>query len=155
MTTLLALHVREIVQAGASGVFRDLAADVGLAPPLPLRQEIERFAQRRDGVHLQPVHDGRLGGVDSGTIIARAPSSAALTAIGSTPRTGRTAPSSAEFADDHDLVQHVLRDERPVAAVAARRPSAIGRSNAEPSLRTSAGARLIVMAPRGPGGRCW
>ena len=65
----------------------------------------------------------------------------AATAIGRTPRMPLMAPSS-ESSPRTTVSSIAWRVRQPEVA---SRPSAIGRSNDEPALRTSAGARLTVM----------
>src|SRR3990172_2699565 len=76
----------------------------------------------------------------TGTISPLAPACFAATAMGKAPRTGRTPPSSPSSP-----TMTYPSAVPPSCPVAARIPIAIGRSNAEPSFRTSAGARLMVM----------
>ncbi len=69
------------------------------------------------------------------------PSRRAQTARGSTPRTERTVPSS------DSSPASIVPSSAPAAmrSCAARIPTAIGRSNAAPSLRSPAGARLTTI----------
>ncbi len=83
-----------------------------------------------------------------GTMMPVRPSSRARMAMGRTPRTGRTVPSS---ANSPMIQKRSSRSCTMASPEAAKRPTASGRSNAAPSLRTSAGARLMVTAPRGTG----
>ena len=66
------------------------------------------------------------------------PISRAQTATDKAPRTGRIAPSS----DNSPIARCWSR--RFTAPIAPKIPSATGRSNPAPSLRTLAGARLMV-----------
>ena len=72
------------------------------------------------------------------------PSRRAAAAIGSTPRVGVNRSVERQLAEQHEIGDVPALDD----ALAARMPSAIGRSNAAPALRTSAGARLTVIAVR-------
>ena len=69
------------------------------------------------------------------------PSRLAAAAIGSTPRAGWMEPSS----DSSPSSTTSAMCRRSTTPWAARMPSAIGRSNDAPALRTSAGARLTVI----------
>ncbi len=71
----------------------------------------------------------------------RNPSRRALAAIGSTPRVAWIDPSRDNSPSS--TVSAISR--RSTMPDAARMPRAIGKSNEEPALRTSAGARLTVM----------
>jgi site-specific DNA recombinase len=76
-----------------------------------------------------------------GSSIRFMPSRRAATAIGSTPRTPLIAPSS----DNSPTTTVSSTAARVTCPEVASRPSAIGRSNDDPALRTSAGARFTVM----------
>ena len=80
-----------------------------------------------------------------GTSSARSPRRRALCATASTPATGRTAPSS----PSSPMAAARGRARSRLWPVAQSKARAIGRSNAGPSLRTSAGARLTVMRREG------
>ena len=75
-----------------------------------------------------------------GTAIARNPFSRAANVAESAPRTDRTVPSS-DNSPRNIILSNAFPKNRPMHPV---KPSAIGKSNADPSLRMSAGARLIV-----------
>ncbi len=64
----------------------------------------------------------------------------AHTAIESTPRTGRSVPSSESSPTSR------CSSLRPTVPIAPKIPSAMGKSKPAPSFRTLAGARLIVTA---------
>ena len=74
-----------------------------------------------------------------------APCARAATAIGSTPRAAWIAPSS--DSSPSSTTSSTARHSTTPAA--ASTPSAIGRSNAAPAFRTSAGARLTVTRSAG------
>jgi hypothetical protein len=76
----------------------------------------------------------------SGTATALMPLSRATIAAESAPRTGRTLPSS-ESSPRNIIRSSAFPKNCPWHPAS---PSAIGRSNADPSLRKSAGARLMV-----------
>ena len=77
----------------------------------------------------------------AGTRMRSSPSSLARTAMGSTPRTGRSVPSS----DSSPTSIVPARRSGATRPMAARMPTAIGRSNPAPSLRRSAGARFTTI----------
>src|SRR5438445_9507636 len=76
-----------------------------------------------------------------GTSRPRPPRSRTASAMLRTPGTGRTVPSR----ESSPIVRRPSSAPGGIWWVAARSPRAIGRSNAEPSLRVSAGARLTVI----------
>ena len=76
----------------------------------------------------------------SGTAMDFNPNSRAASAADSAPRTGRTLPSS-ESSPRNMHLSSCFPKNCPMHPV---RPSAMGRSNPDPSFRTSAGAKLIV-----------
>ncbi len=78
---------------------------------------------------------------------ARAPSRSAATAMGSTPRTGRTSPER-ESSPQRCSPSSGRGGTSPQAASSA---TAMGRSNPVPSLRRSAGARFTVIRLTGAG----
>ena len=77
----------------------------------------------------------------AGTINLRIPWSRASTAIGSTPGTARTAPSK----PSSPIIRKPLSSRACSAPYAPRMPTAIGKSNPDPSFFRSAGARLTVI----------
>ena len=79
-----------------------------------------------------------------GTYSARMPCSAAASAMGSTPDTGRRLPSSA--SSPRKAASAGTSSNCPLAVSSA---SSNGRSYTGPVLRTSAGARLMVMRRSG------
>ena len=78
--------------------------------------------------------------LSAGSTSLRNPSPRARTAIGSTPRTGFSVPSS-DSSPANIVPPSAPASTRPIAASI---PTAIGRSNEAPSLRRSAGARLTT-----------
>ena len=76
----------------------------------------------------------------AGSTTRRSPSERARTATGSTPRTGLSEPSS-DSSPTNIVPATAPASMRPIAA---RIPTAIGRSKPDPSLRRSAGARLTT-----------
>src|SRR5260370_11833842 len=102
--------------------------------------------RERSGNTSRPSSTAAARPLACGTASARIPFSRAASAAERAPCTGRTPPSressSRKIMRSSGLPKNVPRHPRM--------PSAIGRSNAEPSLRTSAGARLMV-TPWGAG----
>ena len=92
----------------------------------------------RDRKQPQARDDRSLGGVAHGQQQPAQRSRRAAAATGSTPRAGWMPPSS-ESSPSSTVSAMSRRLTRPVAA---RMPSAIGRSNADPALRTSAGREV-------------
>ena len=90
----------------------------------------------------QPPTTAASAALPRGTNRRRIPRARAQAAIGSTPRTGRTRAVERQLADEQRVRERVRA--RPCSA-AHSMPTAIGRSNAAPSLRRSAGARLTVI----------
>ena len=84
------------------------------------------------------------GASEAGTMTVPIPFARANDTSGSTPFVWRIAPSR-----ESSPRKRVGLDGSSTAPEAARMPSAIGTSNAAPSLRTSAGARLIVILRAG------
>ena len=76
----------------------------------------------------------------SGTYSVSMPSRAAVSAMGSTPVTGRSAPE--RLSSPKNAAPWGRGD---ISSAAARMPSRMGRSYTVPSFRTRAGARLTVM----------
>ncbi len=89
-TAVLSFHVGEILGIGTLrrqsclGIHRHRRIE----SPLPLSRSIAPLAQGVQTVHFDPLDDRRFSGVSAGTTSRRNPSSRALTARGSTPRTG-------------------------------------------------------------------
>ncbi len=76
-----------------------------------------------------------------GTTMRRIPRARAHAEIGNTPRTGRSVPSSASSPTNSVSASA----SAPTISAAHNMPTAIGTSNAAPSLRRSAGARLTLI----------
>lgn len=87
----------------------------------------------------------------SGTIIPLKPSSRALMAIGRAPEMGRMVPSRLSSP----MMSQPARGAAGILPSPARRAMAIGRSKAAPSLRTSAGARLMTVRLRRTSKPAW
>ena len=81
----------------------------------------------------------------SGRITPLMPLSRAHIAMGKAPLTGRSVPSNANSPNIISLSKYSFW----TFPIAARMPMAMGKSNADPSLRISAGAKLIVTCFRG------
>src|SRR6266849_1737914 len=81
----------------------------------------------------------------SGTNRACLPRRRASNATGSTPLTARTAPSKASSPTKLNF----SNVDVSISSLTAIIPSAMGRSKLGPSFLISAGARLIVVRPRG------
>ena len=81
----------------------------------------------------------------SGSITRFTPASSAEITIGSTPRTGRTAPSR----ESSPSAAVSRRASGLIAPAQANTPRAMGRSKAGPSFLRSAGARLTVSRSAG------
>ena len=144
----LTAHVREIVDRARSR--RSPARRAARpAPGSATRARATASQSDRTGKQPQPVDDAGLredsprGNISDGV----APS-------GATPRRSAAAPASAECR------RRATGRRRSCTAAArgagstpdaARMPSAIGRSNAAPTLRTSVGARLTVTRSAGNG----
>jgi len=92
-----------------------------------------------------PSTSAASGALDCGTMSARVPRARAARAMGNSPVTGRRLPSS----DSSPSRSTPSRRAGRSCPVAARIPTAMGRSKAGPALRTSAGARLMVILRAG------
>ena len=101
----------------------------------------DRFGERADGIELEAFDDGGFAAVGMGQQQRRdSDARRAAAAIGSTPRAVWMPPSS----DSSPSSRMSAMSRRVMCPAAARTPSAIGRSNDEPALRMSAGARFTV-----------
>ena len=106
----------------------------------PLKVAMSSFRLFTGNTAVSPPATAASAALSRGTYIRRNPRRRAQAAIGSTPRTARTRPSSASSPTNRDsCAQSSGNNPDPV-----RIPTAIGRSYAAPSLRMSAGARFTV-----------
>ena len=120
---------------GAGGLGRAMTALEGsLSARTASASDDTPSTSRPDTIAASPAFD-------AGNRIADRPSRLAAAAIGSTPRVPWIDPSSDN--SPRSTISGTCR--RSMTPDAARMPSAIGRSNAAPALRTSAGARLTVI----------
>ena len=92
-----------------------------------------------------PLTTAASAALPAGTRRRGTPRRRQCSATGSTPRIGRMWPSS----ESSPMAIEFSMSPGLRMPVAERMPSAIGRSKAAPSLRSSAGARLIVMRSTG------
>ena len=106
----------------------------------PRKVAMSSFRVFTGNTAVSPPATAASAALSRGTYIRRNPRRRAQAAIGSTPRTARTRPSSASSPTNSDsCAQSSGNSPDPV-----RIPTAIGRSYAAPSLRMSAGARFTV-----------
>ena len=102
--------------------------------------QIRRLRQRLHGEDWMPSTTAASRALASGTTIIAMPLARARQALQTARREPGERCRRAKLAKEHALIE-VFPKKCPWHP---RRPSAMGRSNAEPSLRMSAGARLMV-----------
>ena len=117
------------------------AGGAGVRPGSPSRSAATRPARVADAPMRSAETSAASGTLGSGTSsVAGRSATESIRATGSTPRTGRSAPSSPSSPRASTGAVRAAGSW----PVATRRPNAIGRSKAVPSLRMSAGARFTV-----------
>ena len=112
---------------------------VGNGPPL--RSSSTNSASVRGAVRATALTRLASATFSVGSTSVRVPVDATRRATGSAPRTARTLPSS----PSSPTTTSSRKLSTGICPVAARMPSAMGRSNAVPSFLTSAGARFVVI----------
>jgi len=110
----------------------------------PAVQKVGQLGQIAGPQHADPRDDAGLRQVLARQHQRLEPSVRAANATAA-PAYGANRALEPQLAEHGDAAESLTRD----CSVAARMPTAIGRSKADPSLRMSAGARLTVMRFRG------
>ena len=124
---------------GTWPIQRDTSTSTRSSPPS--RNPSTTWARLSAGWTANPWTTAASSAFSRGTHTASTPRLRASMAMGSTPRTGRTDPSS-ESSPRNSVRSRFLS---PEAGSEARMTRAMGRSKAAPSFFTSAGARLTVI----------
>ena len=140
---LLPAHILEIHGKVARFIQQPLAYPLcSRRNPVAGIDEMNHIEQRLDRIHVHACDHRRFARIHFGHDRHVSFSGlAASMAIGKAPRTPRTPPSS-DSSPTNSAVRNLFLIQ---PAIGPKIPSAIGKSKPEPSLRISAGARLIVM----------